>query len=72
MYSSLRHIEYDEHDAIRIVNPKQAAFYWSNGLKPLTIYPSKDYTTDEPILVFVFKKSETKDLFSEWCERKQC
>ena len=30
---------------------------------------SKDYTTNEPILVFVFKKSATRELFTEWCER---
>ncbi len=71
MWSSLRKCEYDENDAIRIVNPKQAAFYWNKGLQPLTIYPSKDYTTDEPILVFVFKKSASKELFTEWCERKK-
>ena len=46
MWSTLRKCEYDENDAIRIVNPKQAAFYWSNGLQPITIYPSKDYTTE--------------------------
>lgn len=71
MWSSLRKCEYDESDAIRIVNPKQAAFYWSKGLKPISIYPSKDYTTEEPILVFIFKKSDSKELFSEWCERKK-
>lgn len=70
MWSTLRKCEYDEHDAIRIVNPKQAAFYWGKGLQPLTIYPSKDYTTDEPVLVFVFKKSATRELFTEWCERE--
>lgn len=70
MYSSLRKCEYDEKDAIRIVNPKQAAFYWGRGLQPISIYPSKDYVTEEPILVFIFKKSATKDLFAEWCNRE--
>ncbi len=70
MYSTLRKITYDENDAIRIVNPKQAAFYWHRGLQPISIYPSKDYVTDDPIIVFIFKKSDTKELFTEWCERK--
>ena len=64
-----RSIDFD--DNIIIINPKQAAFYWGKGHQPITIYPSKDYTTDEPILVFVFKKSATKDLFTEWCDRKK-
>lgn len=70
MYSTLRKCQYDEKDAIRIVNPKQAAFYWSKGLQPISIYPSKDYTTEEPLLVFIFKRSATKDLYSEWCTRE--
>lgn len=70
MYSSLRKNQFDESDSIRIINPKQAAFYWSKGLQPLTIYPSKDYKTDEPILAFIFKRSETKELFTEWCNRE--
>ena len=70
MYSTLRKIEYDEKDSIRIVNPKQAAFYWSKGLQPISIYPSRDYVTNDPVLVFIFKKSDTKELFTEWCERK--
>ena len=69
MYSTLRKIEYDEKDAIRIVNPKQAAFYWSKGLQPLSIYPSKDLNTSEPMLVFIFSRSKSKPLFEEWCSR---
>lgn len=70
MYSSLRKIEFDEHDAIRIINPKQAAFYWNKGLEPISIYPSNDHKTGEPLLVFLFQKSRTKELFDEWCKRK--
>lgn len=71
MWSTLYKKEFDETDSVRIINPKQAAFYWSKGIQPLTIYPSRDYTTDEPILAFVFKRSETKELYTEWCGRKK-
>ena len=61
---------YDEKDAIRIINPKQASFYWHNGIKPISIYPSHDVKTGEPILVFLFYKSKTKDLYDKWLEMK--
>ena len=57
--------------AIRILNPLQAAMQWSNGVVPLDIYPSKDYKTQEPILVYVFNRDETNDVFHEWCEESK-
>lgn len=66
LISSLTGKHYDEKDSIRLVNPKQCAFYWSRGVKPLSIYPGKDLKTGEDILVFIFRISETKELYKEW------
>lgn len=55
---------------IPIVNPKQAAFYWHNGVKPIDIYPSIDTKTNTPILVFVFNRNETYSLYKEWLDRR--
>lgn len=55
---------------IPIVNPKQAAFYWSKGIKPIDIYPSVNSHTNEPILVFVFNRDETYLLYKEWQDRR--
>ena len=55
---------------IPIVNPKQAAFYWHNGVKPIDIYPSEDPHTSTPIIVFVFKRDETYSLYKEWQARR--
>lgn len=59
------------NENIRIVNPKQAAFYYGNGLSPVDIYPGKN-NEGEYILIFVFSKKATQDmgLYEEWCERK--
>lgn len=58
-------------DNIAIVNLKQAAFYWGyKGIQPIHIYPSKDINTNEDIIVFVFKRSETKEAYKEWLERR--
>lgn len=70
LISSLTGKYYDEKDAIRIVNTKQAAFYWKNGVKPISVYPGDDLKTGELILVFVFSKSKTKDLYKEWLKTK--
>lgn len=55
---------------IPIVNPKQAAFYWSKGVKPIDIYPSVDYHTGESILIFVFNRDDTYTLYKEWLDRR--
>ena len=63
-----RNIDFD--DNIIIVNPKQAAFYWDKGIVPVHVYPSRDKNTDEPIIVFVFQKSATREAWAEWQERR--
>ncbi len=61
----------DFNDNIIIVNPKQAAFYWEEkGLQPVHIYPTRDINTNEPLIVFVFQKSATKEAWAEWQARK--
>lgn len=62
--------DYYAKEAIRILDPMQAASYWVNGVIPLDIYPSRDYSTNKALIVFVFKKSETKDVFDKWCKRE--
>lgn len=62
----------DFEDNIIVVNPKQAAFYWEEkNIVPVHIYPSRDKNTDDPIIIFVFQKSATKDAWREWQERRQ-
>ena len=61
----------DFEDNIIIVNPKQAAFYWEEkGIVPVHIYPSRDKNTNEPIIIFVFQKSATKEAWQEWQDRR--
>ena len=61
----------DFEDNIIIVNPKQAAFYWEEKkITPVHIYPSRDKNTDEPIIIFVFQKSATKEAWAEWQARR--
>jgi hypothetical protein len=72
LQSSLTGEFFDEKDCVRIVNPKQAAVYWSEyGIKPFSIYPSKDLNDNSPIIVFLFSKSRTKDAYEKWTKQKR-
>ena len=69
--SNMTQREIDFEDNIIIVNPKQAAFYWEEKkIQPVHIYPSRDKNTNIPIIVFVFKKSETQEAWKEWLDRR--
>lgn len=68
--SDYRNKQYNPGDTIRLLNQKQCAFYWSKGIEPLDIYISKDFKTGEPIIVYIFSREETKELYSEWCNRE--
>lgn len=59
-------------DAIRILNPRQAAFYWGNGLVPIDSYVGKD-RYGEFVVIYIFDRQATIDtgVYSEWCTRKQ-
>ena len=63
--------ELDFEDNILILNPKQAAFYLvEKGIEPIRYIGSRDTNTTEPIIIFVFKKSETQEAYAEWIARR--
>lgn len=68
--SNFRNKKYKDSDTIRILNPKQAAFYWDNKIEPLDIYPSTAFDTGEPVIVYVFSRSKTQDAYEKWCNRR--
>lgn len=70
--SNFRNKQYKDSDTIRILNPKQAAFYWVKGIEPLDIYPGAAFDTGEPVVIYVFSRSQTQEtgVYDEWCKRK--
>lgn len=62
--------EYFANEAVRILNPTQAALYWCNNVEPLDIYPSRDIETQKALIVYVFRREETKEVFDLWCKRE--
>ncbi len=44
--------------------------YISNGAELIDIYTSTNRKTGEPMLVFVFGKEKTKELYDAWCRHE--
>jgi hypothetical protein len=65
--SNLAAIEYNSTESVRIVNQKQQLFYLSNEVYPIDIYTSYDGKNDRKIIVMIFRKNETKELYQKWC-----
>lgn len=70
--SALSGEKYDvfDKDLIRILNPRQSAFYVSMSVPILDVQLSTD-NLGRPILVYIFRRSQTKEAFNLWCEQKE-
>lgn len=62
--STVTGLEYKGEQMVYIANPLQCARYIKHGAR---IY---DVIEDNDKVFFVFKKSETSDLFDRWCRRE--
>lgn len=62
--------EYYPSEVVRIINSKQCAAYLANGATLLDIYPSRDFNTGDSILVYIFSRKETRELYDKWCLRQ--
>lgn len=65
MESNLKMHQYDTRDVVRIKNPKQRDFYLFNNIVPVDIYPSEDQN-GKKILVYLFLKKDTQELYQRW------
>ena len=64
--------KYDVFDGvITIINPLQAAYYVSQGVDILDVQLSTDRKTCKPILIYLFRREETKEVFDQWCRQKE-
>ena len=58
---------YNTHEVVRIVNPKQRDLYIKHRVYPIDMYPSVN-EEGKDIIVYIFLKEETKDLFQKWID----
>lgn len=64
--SNISNKEYHLSDVVRIVDPKQQKLYVKHEVYPIDMFTTKDLYTDNQILVMLFNKEETKDLYIKW------
>lgn len=64
--SNLGDFTYNSKDVVRILNPKQRDLYLMNGIMPKDIYTSVDNESENKILVYIFLKEETREVYNKW------
>lgn len=69
--SDLTGKEYCPNDVVRLVNVRQLLFYMRNGVEILDIYPSKDFKTNDDILVFIVNKKDSQEAYKKWMMRNE-
>lgn len=51
---------------VKVTNQLQVKLYTKNGIKPIDMY----YNPSNDRVIFIYKISETKELYNLWCKRK--
>ena len=58
-------------DIVRIVNMQQVAYYISQDIMPIDVYVSLDKKDPtKKVLVYLYDKKETVEVFDRWCRRE--
>ncbi len=68
VHSEITGKDYDIKKVVRIINIRQVCTYLNLNIKPLDIYSSVDFKTNDPVLVFIFDREETRDAYKRWRE----
>lgn len=71
VYSRIFNATYDTGKSVRVVNPSQMQFYLENDALPKDIYITKNFKTNRDMVVMVFDRDETADLYRLWEENKK-
>ena len=58
--------DYKYNEVVRICNVKQQIFYLSSSVYPIDIYTGYDDKNDRKIIVMIFEKDKTKELYQKW------
>ncbi len=65
--TNLKQRNYTPKEVVRIVNPKQYLLYIKNNVYPIDMFTSVDDTTNNIILVMIFLKEDTAEVYKKWC-----
>lgn len=64
--TNIKSRDYLQNEVNRICNVKQQIFYMSSGVYPIDVYPSFDERNDRKIIVMIFARKDTKELYNKW------
>ena len=64
--SNLKCGKYTEKDIIRIYNRDQQTFYVDSGVYPIDLYTSYAPKNNRKIIVMIFNRNDTKDVYQNW------
>lgn len=65
--SNLKNMEYTEKEVIRIYNRDQQTFYIDYGIYPIDMYTSYAPKNNRKIIVMIFNRNDTKEVYQKWC-----
>jgi hypothetical protein len=68
--SNVTNKKYIPSEIVRIINISQVIGYLNHGAELLDVYPSYDYKSDKQILVFIFNRKDTTQLYDLWCKHE--
>lgn len=68
--TNLKSMDYLLKDVVRIVNPKQQLLYIKNQVYPIDIYTSIDDKTGNSLIVMIFLKKDTLEVYQKWCNHE--
>ena len=60
---------YELFSQIRILNIQQCIFYLKNGVVLNDIELGEDRNTHKPIMVFLFNREDTREVYDKWCKQ---
>ena len=60
--------DYTHKEVVRIKNPKQYTLYIKNNVYPIDVYTSIDDKSNNNIVVMIFLKEDTTDVYQKWCD----
>jgi len=64
--SRISNKDYSLQDVVRIVDPKQQKLYIKHNAYPVDMYVTKDLYSEDEILIMLFNKEETRELYIKW------
>lgn len=68
VHSDVTGKDYYPSRSVRLINIRQICTFIRLGVLPVDIYPSVDFKSNNPVLVVIFDKEESKQAYERWKE----